>query len=331
MFVEDSDILNDFIILSKIGGENYSTIYKVIHKQSRNVRAIKIIDLNKLGKLSSEFNDELKRRITLLNQINDGRHTNIVRYYNISHQSNYIICEMEYIKGVNIDVYLNDLKGFVETKEVIKLLGDIGGALKYLHNDICLCINKEDKSNYISRNYNSTNMTHDNSVIHNDIHTWNIIRNVNGKYILIDCDFAIEGSPNNYEKQIHMDLIGAPWFKAPEKWDENGIITTRSDIYSFGIVLYRLLTGDFPFILDKHEIISEASFNLIKIAHKQQKPTSIFELRQKNYERTHPGRAYIKDFPDWLEYVIMKCMSKNPDDRFQDGGELYEYVQSQLI
>ena len=50
-------------------------------------------------------------------------------------------------------------------------------------------------------------------------------------------------------------------------------------------------------------------------------------MRKAAFEKTHPGQTYKKDYPDWLEEIIMRCLSKAVDDRYKNGKDLYEYFK----
>ena len=323
MFIDINSLLDEYIINSKIGGENFSTVYEATHKQDGVKRAIKVMDINKFCSLDFDFYVKLNKQIDLLERINKGEHPNIIHYHKIAHYSHYIILEMQYINGVNINDYLRDNRYFVETKEIINLVIDIGRALKFLHHDICYLRSNENASNnIINKADDSLEAKTKDFVLHNDIHTWNILRDVSGKYILIDLDFAIEGNPRDYEKRHHIDVIGAPCFKAPEKWKEGADIGTQSDIYSFGIVIYCFLTGVSLFPLNNSEAESEKLTGWLE----KIDPNSIFELRKRHFERKYPNKVYIKDYPKWLEEVILKCLKYDYNERFKDGNEFYEYI-----
>jgi serine/threonine protein kinase len=161
-------------------------------------------------------------------------------------------------------------------------------------------------------------------VIHNDIHSDNIIRREDGNYILLDFGLAIQGE-NVVRSSRRSD--GAPEFKAPEKWDGDTDLTTQSDIYGLGVVLYECLAGRVPFPLSSEESGSVKALYLLGESHKSQIPDSIYELRKAAYEKANPGQTYdAPDYPQWLEEVIMKCLEKKPQDRFLNGKELYAYV-----
>ena len=244
---------------------------------------------------------------------------------------------MDYVDGMDLFHYIKEQKGFVPTEDVLHLLTGIGSALAYCHKDIYkFCMDKEEDNLKDDPN-DGTKVLLDTKtierlidkyrVIHNDIHSGNIIRREDGNFVLLDFGLAIEG---NDVVRSSRKRNGAPEFKAPEKWDNESLLTTQSDIYSFGVVLYEYITGRVPFQFDKkNSNPSEAEYLLGK-AHKEQQPPSIFELRKEAFEKAHPGATYEKDYPDWLEKVVMRCLAKSPAERFKDGKELHDFVMESI-
>ena len=95
-------------------------------------------------------------------------------------------------------------------------------------------------------------------------------------------------------------------------------------------VMYEYLAGRVPFPFDKSiPNRTEATFKVCK-AHKEQVPPPIFDLRKACFEAKHPGRTYEKDYPEWLEAAVMKCLEKDPAKRFRNGKELHDFVMQHL-
>ena len=100
---------------------------------------------------------------------------------------------------------------------------------------------------------------------------------------------------------------GTPYYMPPEQWQgERG--DTRSDVYSLGVVIYQMLTGQVPF--SSTAASSMAQNNEIAQQHIEVDPTSLRSIRE--------------DVPEALESIVLKCMAKSPDDRYQTPGELAE-------
>lgn len=325
--------LEEYTLLDELGQGGYATVYKVRHNNLGYIRAIRVLNAiiahGETDKTYQKFLEECK----LLLRLGNGNHPNIVHIYQPLLKAQRAIVEMDFVDGKDLYHYLEEKHSFVEIKDVLRLLNDIGSALSYCHEDIYkFCMDKdednlqddpEDGRKVLLDNKTKQRLINKYRVIHNDIHSGNIIRREDGSYVLLDFGLAIEGDS---VVRSSRRKNGAPEFKAPEKWENDSILTTQSDIYSFGVVLYEYLAGRVPFLFDKKNSNPVEAEYLLGKAHKEQQPASIFELRKAAFEHSHPGEIYEKDYPEWLEILVMKCLSKSTKDRFKNGKELYSFV-----
>lgn len=325
--------LEEYTLLDELGQGGYATVYKVRHNNLGYIRAIRVLNAiiahGETDKTYQKFLEECR----LLLRLGNGNHPNIVHIYQPLLKAQRAIVEMDFVDGKDLYHYLEEKHSFVEIKDVLRLLSDIGSALSYCHEDIYkFCMDKdednlqddpEDGRKVLLDNKTKQRLINKYRVIHNDIHSGNIIRREDGSYVLLDFGLAIEGDS---VVRSSRRKNGAPEFKAPEKWENDSILTTQSDIYSFGVVLYEYLAGRVPFLFDKKNSNSVEAEYLLGKAHKEQQPASIFDLRKAAFEHSHPGETYEKDYPEWLEMLIMKCLSKSTKDRFKNGKELYSFV-----
>ena len=98
---------------------------------------------------------------------------------------------------------------------------------------------------------------------------------------------------------------GTPFYMPPEQWmGERG--DTRSDVYSLGVVMYQMLSGQVPF--NSTAANSLAQQNEIATQHLEVDPASLRSVRE--------------DIPEVLQAIVAKCMAKSPADRYQTPGEL---------
>lgn len=137
----------------------------------------------------------------------------IIKLYYVFTCNDYICFVMEYVDGCDLFTFL-DKNTYIEENDAKYIIAEILLGLEFLKN-----IN----------------------IIHNDIKTRNIIINKSGHIKLID--FGL--SNYSYEKNNH--IKGTPDYMAPELLSENPIINSANDIWSFGCVIYELLTGISPF------------------------------------------------------------------------------------
>lgn len=335
--------LEEYINLDELGQGSFATVILARHINLGYVRTLRVLkDLIVAPRGSndpkkSEIYQKFLKECEKLLQLGNGCHPNIVRIYKPDLRQNKAFVEMDYVKGNNIHEFLEQNQNFVECEEVIRLATQISSALAYCHEDIyrfrmfpaedklpegCLIgsiVDDAEKRKELIDTY---------KIIHNDIHSGNIMRREDGNYILLDFGLSIEGkeiAPSSTRSHG-----GALISRAPELWDKGTKPTEQSDIYSLGVVLYQYLTGRVPFPCDINELKDDykAQAELGK-AHKETPPPPIEGIRKEIYEEKYPGQTYKRDYPQWLEDVIMKCLSKNPADRFKNGTELYETIMRQ--
>jgi serine/threonine protein kinase len=150
---------------------------------------------------------------------------------------------------------------------------------------------------------------HAEGVVHRDLKSDNImLQEATGGDWAKVLDFGI-AKIQQTERSIHETdpgltapnlIIGTPQYMSPEQCSQASAIDARSDIYSFGVIIYEMLAGHVPFTGD--------SPTAIMMKHIQEPPPSILD------ERT--------DLPEGVGPVVARALAKRPEDRFQTAGEL---------
>ena len=327
--------LKEYEKIQMIGKGSFAKIWKVRHIKLGYVRAIKVSN-----ELVDDENDPAYQAFLneckVLLKIGNGSHPNIVHIYKPDLIENQATVEMDYVDGETLDEYLRRV-GFIKMDEVYRFINEIVRALAYCHHDIYKFLMNPNDDNlqpdpndgrkYIIDENKKRELVKKYAVVHNDLHSNNVMRrNYDGSFVLLDFGLAIQ---NGKAVKSSSRRGGALEYMPPEKFDNTSLISTQSDIYSLGVLMYEILAGRVPFVLDQQNYDSNptaASYDMM-IAHKTAIPPSIVALRREAFEKANQGRSYVKDYPDWLEEVIMKCLEKNPADRYTDAKELFNDIK----
>lgn len=143
---------------------------------------------------------------------------------------------------------------------------------------------------------------HGQDIIHRDIKPQNIMIQPNGQVKVMD--FGISRAKNSTEQKTQM-VLGTAQYVSPEQ--AQGLdLTAASDIYSLGIVLYESVTGRLPF--DGEDAVSVA----------------IKQVEEEPLPPSHLNRNVDPAF----EAIVMKALSKNPEDRFLSVQEMFAALES---
>ena len=148
---------------------------------------------------------------------------------------------------------------------------------------------------------------HGQGVIHRDLKSENIMLvSHNGDEWAKVLDFGIAkilqpvGSAADAEITQANLVVGTPQYMSPEQCSQSGALDARSDVYSLGIIVHEMLTGQLPF--------TGESATVVMMKQVQDAPPSVLESRSQ--------------LPGAVDQVIKRALAKQPIDRFQSAGEL---------
>ncbi len=148
---------------------------------------------------------------------------------------------------------------------------------------------------------------HQNGIVHRDIKPENIILQASGQVKITDFGIAHIEDPLMPEQTQAGEILGTPVYMSPEQISSR-TVDGRSDLFSLGIILYELTTGKRPFRGDNLSII----FSSITL------------------ETPMTPAKVNPDIPASLSKIIMKCLEKIPDERFERGKNLAEALKKCL-
>ena len=168
-------------------------------------------------------------------------------------------------------------------------------------------ISAEEAATYVSQACEALTEAHELGIIHRDLKPANLYltRRADGSALLKVFDFGIaklmrpSAEEDRTKLTVEGQLLGTPHYMAPEQFLNNAI-DARTDLWSLGVILYYLVTGLTPFIGDDP---IDLIFNICTNA-------------------PRPLRALRPDLPAGFESVVMRCLEKRPEDRFQSAAEL---------
>ena len=259
----DPERLGKYEIKGALGKGAMGTVYKGFDPHIERLVAIKtirkdLVDPELAAQYMARFKNEAKAAGRL-------HHPNIVGVYEYGEDAEVTFIAMEYVEGAGLREYLNKSVTF-DFAQLVALMDQLLNALEFAHSR---------------------------GVVHRDIKPSNLI--VTNQGILKVADFGIARVDRTDLTMAGM-LIGTPLYMSPEQC--RGLeVDARSDLFSSGVVLYELLTGEKPFRGNMETIT-------YKICHEDPEP---------------PSRISKLQLPIAVDQLIATALAKDPASRFQDA------------
>ena len=259
--------INDrYEIVKSIGEGGMANVYLANDTILERKVAVKVLR----GDLSAD--DKFIRRFEREAQsVSNLSHPNIVEVYDVGVEDNQHYIVMEYIEGKTLKQLLKKRESLTLT-EVIDIMTQLTDGMAHAHESY---------------------------IIHRDIKPQNIMIEDNG--LIKITDFGIAMALNATQLTQTNSVMGSVHYLPPEQASGKGA-TIKSDIYSLGILMYELLTGNVPFKGD----------NAVEIALKHMK------------DKIPSIRKQDPSIPQAVENILLKAAAKNPRNRYDSISEMHE-------
>jgi formylglycine-generating enzyme required for sulfatase activity/tRNA A-37 threonylcarbamoyl transferase component Bud32 len=245
-----------------------STVYKAVDPNLQRTVAVKLIHPH----LSQdpEFVRRFEKEATAVAQL---RHPNIIQVYDFDHEGDVYYMVLEFVPGETLQTWLKRLNSAhqrLPLKDTIRIMATICDAVAYAHQH---------------------------GTIHRDLKPANVILNPQGQPILMD--FGVAKMLGETYHTATGTVLGTALYMSPEQ-ARGEPLDERTDIYSLGVMLFEMITGQPPFEADSAVVV------LMK--HVNEPVPDICQLNG--------------DAPDELVAVVEKALAKDPAYRYQTASDM---------
>jgi TolB-like protein/Tfp pilus assembly protein PilF/predicted Ser/Thr protein kinase len=257
------DTISHYKILKRIGSGGMGEVYLAEDTKLNRKVALKFLPVQLAS--DEEFTERFTREAQAAAALN---HPNIITVYEVSEYENRPFIAMEYVEG-------ESLKDLIAREEL-----SIGEAL-----DVALQIS------------DGLAVAHQTGIVHRDIKPQNILMGKDGRVRI--CDFGLAKAKMDVTLTQAGSTLGTIAYMSPEQ-AQGKEVGRRSDIFSFGVVLYEMMAGQLPFKGEHEAAVIHSIVN----------------------DTPEPLARYKSDVPEGLQKIVSKAMEKNLKTRYQHVDEL---------
>ncbi|HEV3079526.1 MAG TPA: protein kinase [Gemmataceae bacterium] len=265
--VEEPRTLGKFELREKVGIGAFGSVYKAWDTELERIVAVKV---PRAGNVAGS--DELNRFLREARSVAQLRHPGIVPVYEVGQADGMPYLVSDFVKGITLEDALTGRE--FSFKEAAQLIADVAESLQVAHRE---------------------------GVIHRDVKPSNIMLADNGKPQLMDFGLA-KRDAGEITMTVEGQVLGTPAYMSPEQArGEAHAVDGRGDVYSLGVILYRLLAGELPF-----------------------RGNTRMLLHQVLHDEPKAPRSLNDKIPRDLDTICLKAMAKEPSRRYQDATQLAE-------
>ncbi len=263
---DEGCVIGDFAILNKLGEGAIGAVYRAYQISLKREVALKILSEKHSGteKDRQDFMTEARTAAKL-------NHNNLVQSYAVGEADNVFYMAMTYIHGESLRTRIRR-EGAIPCDEALHIVQQVAEALHYAWTESRL--------------------------IHRDIKPDNIMIADKGVVKLTDLGLAIHQA----EWREDMDISGSPSYMSPEQFAGEKL-DTRSDIYSLGVTLYQMLSGELPYDAE-----------------------TLKSIAKQHFEDKVPDVGKRAQVPPSVARLVKKMMAKLPEQRFVNMDALLREI-----
>jgi tRNA A-37 threonylcarbamoyl transferase component Bud32 len=260
--------LEKYKLLSKLSKGGMASVYLAEHELLKKKVAIKIL-LPELAK-----NEDMVERFLREARAAAGlNHPNIIKIHDVGQVKKVHYIAMDFIDGPRLTDHINT-HGHLTEPEILRISRQVLGAISEAHA---------------------------NQIIHRDLKPQNIMLDHRGDVVIMD--FGIAKAAYNSNMTATGSFLGTAKYASPEQV-RGEKITPASDLYSWGIVMFEMVTGQTPF--------TGADVTTLIYQHLNKTPTAPVELNP--------------EISQELNHIILKCLEKAPENRYATAPELWGQI-----
>ena len=250
-------------IIERIGTGGMADVYRAMDSKLNRYVAIKVLkrEYREDEQFVTKFRQEARSVAGL-------SHPNVVGVYDVGNDGDVQYIVLELVEGISLKKYI-EKKGHLPYKEAVSIAIQVANGMEAAHAH---------------------------HIVHRDIKPQNIIISKEGKVKVTDFGIAKAASSTT---TVSTSAMGSVHYMSPEQ-ARGGYSDERSDIYSFGITLFEMLTGDVPFDGDTTVAVA--------VHHIQ--------------DEIMPPSEKMNGIPSSVDKIVQKCTRKKTDQRYQSAGEL---------
>lgn len=261
--------IDRFDLVARLGVGGFGTVWKARDKDLDRVVAVKI---PRRGQLEPMEVEQFFREARTAAQL---RHPNIVPVHEVGREDDTLFIVSDFVRGVSLSDWLTG--GCPSNWEIAEMCFTIANALHYAHQQ---------------------------GVVHRDMKPSNIMIDQTGQPHLMDFGLA-KREVGEVTMTVEGQILGTPAYMSPEQAGGEGHWTDRrTDIYSLGVILFELLTGELPF-----------------------RGNTQMQIHQRLTDDAPDPRKLNRHIPADLATICVKCMEREPGRRYSTASAVADELE----